>query len=265
MRYAIISDIHSNLHALNTALDIISGEKIDSIICLGDIIGYNANPIECINAVKNHPLIRHIIIGNHDSMGVRIPNLSYTESSALSSDAMAGLDYSYSVLNDEDKEWLLSHPKEMVIEDPCLPFYISHESPAGDEYNWGYILNNSDAWIGIAALRKYKMKLGFFGHTHLPTFISSMKSNPLAVHLDMGSHLCGDTYKIDLDCCLINPGSIGQPRSGGKTSFAIFDSETRTVNIQDFDYDINGAQETIRKAKYYNPDAKERLAKRLRA
>ncbi len=269
MRYAIISDIHSNLQALHSALNCIEQENVDEIICLGDIVGYNANPIECIDIVKNHPKIKHIVQGNHDETVTRFDNIPFSEQKEWSRDASDGLEYSHRLLDDNDIQWLKSHPEKMVINDPKLPFLISHHSPFGVSLDWGYILNWDHANYALMELKnnkKYKsekIKLAFFGHSHVPTVAYTIEGGK-NIYLNMGNVVCEVPIKIKKNIYyIINSGAIGQPRNKGFTTYAIFDTDKMMVNVKPFEYDIKGAQEAIRKAKYRDPDAIVRLAKRL--
>jgi len=268
MRYAIISDIHSNIQALNKAFERIEEDNVDKIICLGDIVGYNAKPTECIEAVRSHPKMSVIIQGNHDHSST----LSQLYWSGLSKDAVDGLKHSSSVLSDEHKEWLRLLPKQELIEDKDMPFWISHHSPNFCTM-FGYILDKRDAMVSVVTLKEIgKSNLFFFGHTHYPSFIEEIKGKLM---FDMGRHLESDTYMINSDSYyLINPGSIGQPRSG-ITSYAIVDSKERTVGIRGFEYDFTLAQKDVDEARYslsigkrldptYDPYKAGKLAKKQR-
>ena len=106
MKYAIISDIHSNVHTLKVALDCIEKDNVDEIICLGDIVGYNANPSECIEIIRHHPKIKKVIRGNHDEAITRFSNIGFLEWQEWSKDAIDGLEYSHSVIGEKDVEWI---------------------------------------------------------------------------------------------------------------------------------------------------------------
>jgi predicted phosphodiesterase len=247
MKYAIISDIHSNIQALEQVFKMVNSE-VDQIICLGDIVGYNANPKECIKAVRKNSLVTHIVQGNHDEDTGHAEENYIGHIGELSPDAYAGIKYSSSVLSKKDKEWLKQLPESALIEDPDIPFLVSHYSPEICTA-YGYILNDCDARISIKRLKKMgNIKLFFFGHSHLPTYIEDLDGR---LHFDMGRHLENDIYVIDTDVYrLINPGSVGQPRGGGITSYAILDTKKKTVKIQGFQYDIEAAQKAVREAGY---------------
>jgi len=253
MRYAIISDIHSNIQALNKALDNIEEDNVDKIICLGDIVGYNAKPIECIEAVRSHPKMSVVIQGNHDLSST----LSYSYWGGLSQDAYDGIKYSSSILREEHKEWLTSLPVQEIIKDKDMPFWVSHYSPEFCTM-YGYILNKHQAMTSAAYLKEMgKSNLFFFGHSHIPSFIEKNKDE---LTFDMGRHLEDDTYVIHPNSYyLINPGAIGQPRSG-ITSYAIVDCKEKTVGIRGFEYDFASAQKDVIDAGY-----SLKIAKRLNA
>ena len=249
MRFALISDIHSNIHALEKVFSILEGENIDQILCLGDIVGYNANPVECINAIQSHPKIIHIVKGNHDEDVCGFEHIGFSRIRELSKDAYDGLKYSNPLLNNSHKDWLTVLPEDKLIENNKLPFWISHHSPNYCTV-YGYILGRQDARVSLDVLREYKKgsNLFFFGHSHIPTFAMEESRN---IVFDMGMHLENKTYVIEpSNYYLINPGSIGQPRSNGITSYAILDTEKRTVSIRGFEYDFKAAQKAILDAGY---------------
>ena len=243
MKYAIISDIHSNIQALNTALEIIEKDKIHRIICLGDIVGYNAKPSECIKAIKSNPKVLFVAQGNHDE-DVSVEGYRWGH---LSRDAYDGMMYSQSVISKEDKEWLKSLKLDCLIPNAKMPFWVSHYSPKICTEH-GYILNSMDASAAIYTLKHLKRSnLFFFGHTHIPTYVKSLDGK---LTFDMGKHLEDDTYVIDPDAFyLINPGSIGQPRSG-ITSYAVLDTKDKTVSIKKLEYDFELAKKDVLDAGY---------------
>jgi len=261
MRYGIITDGHSNIQALKKVLELLDNE-VDSIICLGDIVGYNANPKECLDLVRRHKKIKHVIQGNHDRV-IGYSN-DYNSLSDFSADAKDGAIYSCSILDHEDFEYLKSLKPNKEIMDADFPFLISHGIPCHVDPD-GYLLYKDDAQFGIEQLKnEFGMNLGFFGHTHIPTFISS-NGDPYSISSDPADFKCRmvecmeQEFEIDPDrYYLINPGSIGQPRTEGITSYAIFDSTKRTVIIKNLTYDFRGAMDAIYEAGY-----SRRIAERL--
>lgn len=251
MRYAIISDIHSNLQAFQSVLRIFDSKNIDEIVCLGDIVGYNANPSECIKVARENPKIKNVVIGNHDEDAAKFDRLSYSDLMSLHPDAIAGLKYSSLNTSEEEKKWLLSLPSYIEIKGKKIKFAVTHLSPFG----FGYILNEGDVKLNMTgwffSREKRKPNLFFFGHSHLPTYISfSKESQGVGFEFDMGRHLDADTYLIDKKkVYFINPGSVGQPRSG-ITSYAIFDTLEKSVRIESFEYDWGMAQKAVNEAGY---------------
>ena len=255
MRYAIISDIHSNIQALNTALKVLETKDIDEIVCLGDIVGYNANPSECIKVIRDHPKIKNIIKGNHDDFSSRM--LSFSESLSISQQAALGIKYSFEHISQKDKEWLQNlntYYKE--VKSNGFKFAIAHSCPMinrGGDF-WSYVLNEYDAKVNIDWWvnwdKKSKPNLCFFGHSHYPTYVEfDKKGNNIT--FEMGKNLDGNTYVIKKNMnYFINCGSIGQPRSDGITSYGIVDTKERTVKIESFEYDFSLARKAVREAGY---------------
>ena len=265
MIYAIISDIHSNIQALETALDIIKGKGINNIICLGDIVGYNANPSECVELIRSTSQVKHIIQGNHDYDAARFGNMRMEDVMGLSKDAFDGITYSAGKLNDKDKKWLSCLPTVKYVEDPHIKFMIVHGSIMDQ---WGYILSKLDAVTALNELKALKAQLGFFGHTHLPTFVRGninkeedrVLFDDVKINLYQGKMSDCEIYPgemefesfytIEDDYYLFNPGSIGQARNNGFTSFGVLDTEKRTFEIEGFKYDWKAAQKAVQKEDY---------------
>jgi len=250
MKYAIISDIHSNIQALEQVLKDVK-KNVDQIICLGDIVGYNANPEECINVIKDNSMVTHIVQGNHDEDSAYFEKMRLSGSVKLSPDAYDGMKYSSSVISDANRKWLKRLPEIKLVEDSDMPFWVSHYSPLKSTYQ-GYILCQEEGMAAVKGMEKIgKSKLYFFGHSHVPTHIEDRSFYVDGrFHFDMGRHLENDTYVINPNTyTMINPGAVGQPRSG-ITSYSILDTKEKTVKIQGFQYNIQDAQKAIREAGY---------------
>ncbi|HEV3148361.1 MAG TPA: metallophosphoesterase family protein, partial [Chthoniobacterales bacterium] len=157
MRFAIFSDVHANLEALEAVLEDARERKCARFVCLGDVVGYNANPHECVERVREMDC--PIVKGNHDEQA------SLSESSRdfneLAEQAMA---WTRDNLTAEDKEWLRGLPLQRQVRD----FTIVHATLDTPE-QWGYVFNNLDA---AASFTYQHTTVCFFGHTHVPmTFI----------------------------------------------------------------------------------------------
>jgi predicted phosphodiesterase len=220
MKYAIISDIHSNLEALQKAFEIIDDEKIDEIICLGDIVGYGANPNECVDLVSSR--CSTIILGNHDA-AVLHPLLFDDYFNPL---ALKALQWTSEQLTDDSKELLSSLP--MVERKGDILFV--HSSPSSPEL-WDYIVDNDAA---ASAIQNFDQRLCFIGHTHIPGIFSRN----------------GRVKSITREeRFLINVGSIGQPRDRNPMlAFGIFDSSAWEYRLVRSEYNIQQAADKIYKA-----------------
>jgi predicted phosphodiesterase len=230
MRYAIISDIHSNLESLALFVSsILPRLKVDRIICLGDIVGYNANPSECMDIVLNE-LKAFTIRGNHDR-AVGFDDFSYFSEKALS----AGK-WTRKKLDSKRLDILKNLAQGPISIDET--FTIAHGAATNEDK---YILSKFHAEEEFSWLRKNKSRILFFGHTHLPK-IFMIKSPSL------GISIISETA-IDLDSksyYIINPGSIGQPRDRNpQASFALFDSGAMNVAIMRYTYPFQNTQRKI--------------------
>lgn len=228
MKYAVISDVHSNLEALSVALDEIRKREVSKVICLGDVVGYNANPNECCDIVRG--VCDCIVLGNHDAGSVGLHSLSH-----FNTEAREACVWTSRVLTPENTKWLNKLSIKVTYED----FLIIHSGPSIPEH-WNYIWSLDDAVNEFLFFKE----ICFIGHTHVPvTFVKipyeSGESRYNIITKNKFILKAGHQY-------LINPGSVGQSRDGDiRTSFAIYDSELKEVEIIRLNYDINGAQKKI--------------------
>jgi len=215
MVYAVASDIHSNLEALTEFFKNISEYSIDKIIFLGDLVGYNSNPNECVELISKMSNIQ-IIRGNHDRVVIskEYDNFSKDAKSAVKW-TEANIDsYGFNYLRN-----LEGGPK--IINDS---FVICHGSILNED---DYILSGFDAKRNFDWLINNEIKLGFFGHTHCPvSFYFDKTMNKITTITEKDFFLNKDDYY------LINPGSIGQPRDkDNRLSFLIYDSDNKRINF----------------------------------
>jgi predicted phosphodiesterase len=219
MKYAIISDIHSNLEALTKTLGIIDESGVDEIVCLGDIVGYGANPNECVALVQKR--CSKIVIGNHD-----VAAIDPSVAEDFNPIAKKAVIWTSQELSDASKQFLSALPYQIKAE----PALFVHSSPQEPEA-WNYIINAEDA---IAALRYCNEKICFIGHTHVPGIFSKR----------------GRAKFITTDeQFLVNVGSVGQPRDGNPMlAFGIFDTEQWSYEQMRSDYEIQLASDKIFKA-----------------
>jgi len=216
MRIAIISDIHANLQALSTALEIIKDQRVDEIICLGDVVGYGANPNECVDIVRRQCGV--VLMGNHDAASVDL-----AQANSFTAHAYVAAEWTHKALTLESTRFLRDLPLTHVRED----ILFVHASPMMPE-SWTYIFGEIDATF---AFRYFKEKICFIGHSHFSGVFSERG---------------GETVVNRSDRFIVNVGSVGQPRDGNpKLSFGIFDTAQWTYENVRADYDVAAAREKI--------------------
>ena len=226
MRFAIFSDTHGNLEALEAVLADACKRKCTHFVCLGDIVGYNANPHECVERIRE--LDCPTVKGNHDEQASL--SLSTSDFNEL---AERAIQWTRDHLTEEDKQWLRELPLQKKVRD----FTIVHatlDTPA----QWGYVFNNLDA---AASFTYQHTTVCFFGHTHVPmVFIRDE-----GVRREWIDHIRIEPTKK----YLINMGSVGQPRDGNwRAAYCIYDIENNLVEQLRVKYDLAVAQQKIIKA-----------------
>lgn len=246
MRYAIFSDVHSNLEALTTFFELIDQDDLNPV-CLGDIAGYGANPNECLQMIRERGI--PVVIGNHD-MAVLDPS----EAVNYNSYAQQAIHWHTENIFSRYKSYLYSLPWSSIIDDTFSIVHSDFTTPQ----RWTYVNNQNTAYHSFSGL---ETQVGFFGHTHIPSVfkLNCTMDNKLYIHCDP---ILGNNNKIAIEdekSYLINPGSLGQPRDKDpRASFMIFDVENMEVTTRRFQYDNVTAAEKIVKAGLPNP-----LASRL--
>jgi diadenosine tetraphosphatase ApaH/serine/threonine PP2A family protein phosphatase len=235
-RYAILGDIHSNWEALSTVLEDAKKNDVDSFICVGDIVGYNANPAECLAKVQE--LACFVVRGNHDHYCSHDECLEDFHPLAANV-----IDWTRRQLSREQVAFLRDLKLSLRIEG----FTIVHSTLDMPE-KWGYVFDTLEA---DANFNYQTTAICFHGHTHVPTIFEKV-----------GRVSRNDTKKLKIALgrkYFVNVGSVGQPRDGDpRASYAIYDMEKKEVEFRRVEYDVKATQEKIRKV-----GLPERLAKRL--
>jgi predicted phosphodiesterase len=187
----------------------------------------------------------------------------------MSKDAVMGMKFSSAHTTAADKKWLGGLPREKVIRDPKLPFLVVHGFPSDNPANadpYDYVLDSFSAEVVFEAMvKRYKVKLCLFGHSHMPTMSRKEDKNKI-VFFDMHRpYLKGNSYDLNhedwnanalMDISdtkkgaryLFNAGAIGQPRHKNKVGFGILDTDAMTYEFIEFDYDIEAAMNAIKEA-----------------
>ncbi|HHT9125558.1 MAG TPA: metallophosphoesterase family protein [Candidatus Brocadiia bacterium] len=227
MRYGILGDIHGNYDALEAVISDIEKEKIDRLLCVGDIVGYGAEPSKCIETVRRLNCIS--VAGNHDYAVAGKLGLE-----CFNDDAREGVIWTREHLSAEDLEYLANLP--IIIEEEG--FTLVHGTLHYPEL-FGYILSYHDAELCFKAMSASGGHLCFMGHSHIPV-----------------TFFCGELlrYSTDrritlqnADKFLVNVGSVGQPRDHNpKATYVIYDVENKTIRVRRLDYDIESAARKIR-------------------
>ena len=258
MKYAIISDIHANLEALEAVLADMRPQA-ETVICLGDIVGYNANPNECLELVQH--VCDVVIAGNHDqaACGLR----PYDDFSEYAREAM---DWTRQQLTPAWYQYLRDLPITAVFGDQWL---AAHGAPWDtDEYLF-HALHFRTAFLYVQEYLP-QVRGCFIGHTHLPMLWECMDNGAVSpvdvrasahnVHASAHNVTSRTVALQPARRYIINPGSVGQPRYGGPAaSYVLLDDQTLTVEFRFVTYDVAAAQDKIYDAMLPLPLA-ERLA-----
>jgi len=239
MLVAIVSDIHGNRHAFEAVLDAIEASDCEEMWCLGDLVGYGADPDACVALARQHAAIS--LAGNHD-MGVRgdLPLEQFSRGAALAAQ------WTQETITEETREYL-NTLEPLNLEEKIGLYHASPRDPV-----WEYVLSALQADL---CLDVQSHRVCLIGHSHVALSFSRFS----------GDAATGQTRAADeqLDLSngewLINPGSVGQPRDGDpRAAWLELDLDRLTAVYRRTEYDIDGAAAAIRAAKL--PDS---LAERL--
>ena len=223
MRFAIFSDIHANLEAFEAVMADARDRKCTDFVCLGDVVGYNANPHECVARVREMDC--PIVKGNHDEQA------SLIESSRdFNEMAEQAIQWTRDNLTEEDKDWL----RDLLFQRQVRDFTIVHAT-LDTPQQWGYVFNNLDA---AASFTYQHTTVCFFGHTHVP----------MGFIRDDGVHRVRiEQLRIEPSKkYFINVGSVGQPRDADwRAAYCVYDIENNSVEQRRVKYDVAAAQKKI--------------------
>jgi len=242
MRIALLSDIHSNLTALEAVLEDAKNRSIDKFYCLGDIVGYAAHPLECVKIIRK--ICEKVVFGNHE-YAILYPEYSRSFNEA----AQQAIEYSRKCLDSDAIEWLKTLEPHMILPEITL----AHGSLRDFEE---YV---TDVPIARMSLEIQQTMLLVVGHTHYPEGYVYDIETRTARMLDIFGE--GEIILEDDKRYLMNVGSIGQPRDGDpRAAYAIFDTESKKFELIRVKYDIDKAANAI-----LNVHLPAYLAKRLYA
>lgn len=221
MLVAVITDLHANLEATQAVFTEIDRRGADRTVCLGDITGYNANPNEVVDLVREREI--PTIMGNHDAAVCGLEDPWFFRASAKQA-----IEWQYEQLRDDNKRWLAHAPEQMTFSKSYLGV---HGSPSSRD---DYIIDWLDAMRQLEYLNNGRsINVCFFGHSHRPSFFSEKGNAP-----DQGPT---STHKVSLaNRYFINPGAVGQPRDRDpRAAFGLFDLDKLTFEFCRVEYDVD--------------------------
>ena len=235
MKLALFSEVHANVEALTATLDDIAAHEVDRIVCLGDIVGYNTRPRECIALLRAAGAL--CVAGNHDRA---VSGQITTET--FSATAARGVDWTRKRLRNDDIAFLANLPLKANIDDKLLAVHGALHPDVGCET----VRLDTDARraLSMAALIAHPSgaRICAFGHTH-ELAIYEFRSGKTVALPDEQMQLRRDSYY------LINPGAVGAPRGADRrASYMLLDLAQRTLSVQRVDYDIKAPLAATRKA-----------------
>ena len=227
-RLAVISDIHSNLQALTAVWARMDELDIDSIYCLGDVVGYGARPAECLAMIRENNV--QTVQGNHDALvadgSLRLDFNIYS---------LAAVEHNRPLLTQDDLAWLGGLPTLLSPDEEAM---FVHGSPDDRDRYLIYLDDLQEASASV--LESDGPGVCFFGHTHHPVVFDGHGFIPIRQKKIM----LEKTLRM-----LVNPGSVGQPRDNDpRASFLWWDREEGSLNFERVEYDNLAARHDILEA-----------------
>lgn len=223
MRIALFGDIHANLEALEAVLADAAKQGVTDYVCMGDVVGYNADPVACLEMIRSMdcPTIK----GNHDDDAAGTHSLE-----SMNPVAAAALQWTRLQLSDEQRLWL----RNLRMVRQIHTFTVVH-STLDQPAHWNYVTNRFDAMANFS----YQFtQVCFHGHTHVPRVFTKT---------DKVAEIPADSISIEKNAkYFINVGSVGQPRDGDcRSCYAIYDTTQQLVVFRRVEYDIATTQAKI--------------------
>jgi len=237
VKLAIVSDIHANRQAFEAVLD--AAAQADELWCLGDLVGYGAEPNECVELARSHATL--CLAGNHDLAVVgAIPIEEFSRGANLAAR------WTQTVLTQDNLDFLRSLSPQARIDE----FGLYHASPR--DPIWEYVLS---ALLAELCFDEQPTRIGLIGHSHVALSFWRQDGRPATGSAQKG----GSSQLIAEGQWLLNPGSVGQPRDGDpRAAWMLLDTDSWTATFMRTPYDIAAAAKAIRDAQL--PDS---LAERL--
>lgn len=228
MKTALIADVHGNLEALQSVLRSLTAQHVDRVLFLGDIVGYGANPAECIEAVQKAADV--LLAGNHDRAAI-----GRSAADSFNPAALAAVRWTETRLEGRHRVLLTGLPLQHAT-DAFVCVHAAPQNPAA----WDYISNEDDA---AASFAYFEQQICFTAHSHVPRIFTLNRTGRVQSESSTAITLRSGLRYI------INSGSVGQPRDGDpRASYGIYDSVSRSYERFRVAYDIEQAQRKILEA-----------------
>lgn len=220
MKYGVLGDIHANLSALRTVLEKMDEAGVDTLISVGDVVGYGAAPSECIALLRERRAV--VVKGNHDAACI-----NELDEHGFNPYARAAVAWTRTVLSADEKRWLKGLPLVATLEHCQVAHGTLHRPELFD-----YILSLSDADPSLDDMTR---PVCFVGHSHIPLTVMRFEEEP-----ERTAYTCDAEIDLAGTCkALINVGSVGQPRDENpETAYALFDSSAKRASILRVPYDF---------------------------
>ncbi|HXE46195.1 MAG TPA: metallophosphoesterase family protein [Conexibacter sp.] len=239
MRVAIVADVHANRQAFEAVLDAVEAAGAEELWCLGDLVGYGADPDACVRLARDHAAV--CLAGNHDLAACgKLPLDQFVRGAELS------IRWTAEAIDPELLAWLATLEPQRLDEAAGL-YHASPRDPV-----WEYVLSPLQAEL---CFDRMEHRVACVGHSHMALAYCRMEGSPAS------GDTCREGAKRDLAAgtWLLNPGSVGQPRDGDpRAAWLLLDTDAWTAVFHRAEYDVAGAAAAIRAARL--PDS---LAERL--
>jgi diadenosine tetraphosphatase ApaH/serine/threonine PP2A family protein phosphatase len=231
VRIAVLSDIHSNLVALDSVLAAIG--SVDAVWHLGDVVGYGPEPDGVVARLRERNALG--VRGNHDAAAVGGPEIDY-----FNADAKRAMEWTRKAIGSDTRAWLAALPERRSEGD----FSLVHGSPR--DPTWEYVTSASVARRNLEVLQTTYC---LHGHTHLPSVFRD-QSGGAGGDVETLRPAAGSSLVLDGRRLMANPGSVGQPRDGDpRASCLVLDLERAELSWQRVPYDIAATQAAMRRLK----------------
>ncbi len=232
MQLLIVADIHANLFALHAVWE--AAPPYDAILCLGDIVGYGAQPNQCCDELRERGAL--CVLGNHDAAAI-----GHEIGSRFNAIGQASTQWTQSILTGENRDFLQSLPLHLSLEEWGIEAVHGSLVEPLEEYIQG-MHSARPTWA------RMQFDLCFFGHTHRPASLAELDVPGRRYETEIKDWKDGGQFTPRADGwkTLVNPGSVGQPRDGNPLArFALFDTQSRAIEIFTIKYDIDAARRSI--------------------